>query len=145
VEGPRSREKPRGLAPWVRSTFERNPSRIGDRDADRLHKRAARTRHDLSLLRCDASVDEACDHGAIESMGEDEQLLREAMPKAHRLLMYQQTPRSQTTALTSCTVSGSGVPSANAARFHAAMIQAPSCALTMLSGGKARGLSRVAG
>jgi hypothetical protein len=43
------------------------------------YSRSARTRQDLSLNRCEAFADEACDHGAIESMGQDEQVLCDAI------------------------------------------------------------------
>jgi hypothetical protein len=43
---------------------------------------AAATRDDLSLHRCEAFVDKACDHAAIESMGKDKQVLCDAVRNA---------------------------------------------------------------
>jgi hypothetical protein len=42
----------------------------------------ARTCDDLSLHHCKTFVDEVRDHGAIKSMGKDEQFLRDATRKA---------------------------------------------------------------
>jgi hypothetical protein len=66
----------------ARSALKRHPPRIGDSDADHFYNRAARTRDDLSQRCCEAFVDEACEHGAIESMCEDEQVLCDAVRNA---------------------------------------------------------------
>jgi hypothetical protein len=66
----------------ARSALKCHPPRIGDSDADHFYNRAARTRDDLSLRCCEAFVDEACEHGAIESMCEDEQVLCDAVRNA---------------------------------------------------------------
>jgi hypothetical protein len=55
------------------------PPRIGDPDADHLYNRAARSGDEFSLHHCEPFVDEACDHGAIESMGKEQQVLRDAV------------------------------------------------------------------
>jgi hypothetical protein len=47
-----------------------------------VYNRAARTRDDLSLRRCEAFMDEAGDHGAIESVGNDEQVLCDTVRNA---------------------------------------------------------------
>jgi hypothetical protein len=65
----------------ARSALKRYPPSIGDPDTDRLYNRAAGTHNHLSLRSCEAFVDEACDHGAIESVGKDESFLRDTVPK----------------------------------------------------------------
>jgi hypothetical protein len=65
----------------ARSALKRHPPSIGDSDTDRLYNRAAGTHNDLSLRSCEAFVDEACDHGTIESVGKDESFLRDAVRK----------------------------------------------------------------
>jgi hypothetical protein len=61
---------------WRRSVFKRLPARIGDR--------TTRTRNDLSLGCCEAFVNETRDHVAIESVGNDEHLLRGAIQNGLR-------------------------------------------------------------
>jgi hypothetical protein len=64
------------------SALKRPPARIADPDTDHLYNRAARTRDDLSLRRCETVVEEACDHVAIEPMGDHERVLCDAVPNA---------------------------------------------------------------
>ncbi len=64
------------------SVFKRLPARIGDPDADYLYNRSTRTRNDLSLRCRKAFVNETRDHVAIESVGNDEHLLRDAIRNA---------------------------------------------------------------
>jgi hypothetical protein len=67
----------------IRSVFKRLPAGIGDPDADYLYSRTTRTRDDdLSLRCCKAFVNETRDHVAIESVGNDEHLLRDAIRNA---------------------------------------------------------------
>jgi hypothetical protein len=66
-------------AATARSTFERHPPRIGDPDANHLYNCAARTRDSLSLRCCEAFMDEASDHVAVEPMHERKLALRDAV------------------------------------------------------------------
>jgi hypothetical protein len=59
-----------------RSALKRHLPHIGDPDTDNLY-----TGDHLSLHHCEAFVDEASDHGAIESVGKDKQLLSDAVRK----------------------------------------------------------------
>jgi hypothetical protein len=64
----------------VRSVFKCRPARIADHDANHFYLRAVRTRDNLASCLCEACVNEACDHGAVES--KDEQVLCDAVRNA---------------------------------------------------------------
>jgi hypothetical protein len=66
----------------ARSGLKRPPPGIGDPDTDGLYRRAARTRDDLSLRRCQTFVHEASDHVAIEPVHERKLVLRHAVQNA---------------------------------------------------------------
>jgi hypothetical protein len=66
----------------ARSALKRDPPCISNPDTNHLYNRAARTRYDLSLRCCEAFVDEARDHLAIEPMHERKLVLRHAVQNA---------------------------------------------------------------
>jgi hypothetical protein len=63
----------------ARSTLNSPPTSVGDPDTDHIYNRAARTRNDLSLRCCEAFMDKACDHVAVEPMHERKLVFRHAV------------------------------------------------------------------
>jgi hypothetical protein len=67
------------LVATAQSALKRYPTCISNPDTDHLYRRAASARDDLASCLYEGFVNEACDHGVIESMGKDEQVLCDAV------------------------------------------------------------------
>ena len=66
----------------LRSLLKRPPARLGDPDSDHFYRRVVCTRYHLAFCRREAVVNEAGEQGAIELVGEDEQVLDDATRNA---------------------------------------------------------------